>query len=396
MPPLAYPQDPMNAITSRFVHLSLNKIRCPINAVRWTPDGRRLLTGASSGEFTLWNGTTFNFETIMQAHEAAIRAMNWNHQGSFLVSGDHSGALKIWQPSLNLIKILPPGEAHQEPVRQVTFSPNDSKFASCSDDGSVKIWDFAEAVEERCLSGHGWDVRTVHWHPHKSLLASGSKDNLVKLWDPRTGSSVGTLHGHKNSVLDVKWNRRNGWWLATASKDQIIKIYDLRMIKREMQTFRAHQKEINAVAWHPVHERLLASAGAEGAVHFYLAGLSYGEGVGGGEEPVSSLMGAHDNIVWSLDWHPLGHLMATGSADCSVRFWMRNRPGDNMMDRFTVGRAAADALGLPEPRAASYNPPQQTEPDLELQRSLPGIGSRPAAPPSSASLPGLGAYMGRR
>ena len=33
---------------------------------QWTPEGRRLITGASSGEFTLWNGLTFNFETILQ------------------------------------------------------------------------------------------------------------------------------------------------------------------------------------------------------------------------------------------------------------------------------------------------------------------------------------------
>jgi hypothetical protein len=34
--------------------------------LQWTPEGRRLITGASSGEFTLWNGLTFNFETILQ------------------------------------------------------------------------------------------------------------------------------------------------------------------------------------------------------------------------------------------------------------------------------------------------------------------------------------------
>ena len=34
--------------------------------MQWTPEGRRLVTGASSGEFTLWNGLTFNFETILQ------------------------------------------------------------------------------------------------------------------------------------------------------------------------------------------------------------------------------------------------------------------------------------------------------------------------------------------
>jgi len=42
-------------------------MRHPVNVVKWTPEGRRLLTGSTSGEFTLWNGTAFNFETIMQA-----------------------------------------------------------------------------------------------------------------------------------------------------------------------------------------------------------------------------------------------------------------------------------------------------------------------------------------
>lgn len=37
-------------------------------SVQWTPEGRRLVTGASSGEFTLWNGLTFNFETILQVN----------------------------------------------------------------------------------------------------------------------------------------------------------------------------------------------------------------------------------------------------------------------------------------------------------------------------------------
>lgn len=58
--------NPANAITTRFVRTSTNKMRCPIFAVLWTPEGRRLVTGASSGEFTLWNGLTFNFETILQ------------------------------------------------------------------------------------------------------------------------------------------------------------------------------------------------------------------------------------------------------------------------------------------------------------------------------------------
>ena len=40
--------------------------RSSVNALSWTPEGRRCITGSHSGEFTLWNGTHFGFETIIQ------------------------------------------------------------------------------------------------------------------------------------------------------------------------------------------------------------------------------------------------------------------------------------------------------------------------------------------
>ena len=68
MPPPSYQDNPINCVTTRFVKTATNKMRCPIFCMAWTPEGRRLVTGASSGEFTLWNGLTFNFETILQVN----------------------------------------------------------------------------------------------------------------------------------------------------------------------------------------------------------------------------------------------------------------------------------------------------------------------------------------
>lgn len=46
--------------------------------MQWTPEGRRLLTGSSSGEFTLWNGMGFNFETIMQVKKKPFGPPEYN------------------------------------------------------------------------------------------------------------------------------------------------------------------------------------------------------------------------------------------------------------------------------------------------------------------------------
>lgn len=324
-PPQSMPDNPINAVTTKFVRTSTNKMRCPIFCVAWTPEGRRLVTGASSGEFTLWNGLTFNFETILQAHDSSVRCMVWSHNDVWMVTGDHSGYVKYWQSNMNNVKMF---QAHKEPLRSISFCPLDTKFATCSDDGTVRIWDFLKCHEEKILRGHGADVKCVDWHPQKSLIVSGSKDSQqpIKLWDPKSGQSLATIHAHKNTVMEAKWNK-NGNWLLTASRDHLLKLFDIRNMREEVQTFRGHKKEATTVAWHPVHENLFASGGSDGAVMFWVVGA---------DKEVGAMEQAHDSCVWSLAWHPLGHILCSGSNDHTSKFWTRNRPGDRMRDKYNL------------------------------------------------------------
>ncbi len=94
----------------------------------------------------------------------------------------------------------------------------------------------------------------------------------------------------------------------------------------------------------------------------------------------AEICGAHDSSVWDLAWHPLGglrgpiracgtsdasrsatgHILASGSNDHTTRFWTRNRPGDDMDDKYNANQlpeekkaealvqlAEAGACGLP-------------------------------------------------
>ncbi|CAM6116049.1 unnamed protein product [Calypogeia fissa] len=87
-------------LATKFVHPSTNKVRCSINRVLWTPTGRRLITGSQSVEFTLWNGLSFNFEMIFQAHDLAVRSMVWSHNENWMVTGGDGGCIKYWQTNI--------------------------------------------------------------------------------------------------------------------------------------------------------------------------------------------------------------------------------------------------------------------------------------------------------
>lgn len=108
----------VNSVTSRYVKSATNKMRCPIFCMAWTPEGRRLVTGASSGEFTLWNGLTFNFETILQAHDSPVRSMVWSHNDIWMVTADHAGYVKYWQSNMNNVKMF---QVHKNKLIKTTL-----------------------------------------------------------------------------------------------------------------------------------------------------------------------------------------------------------------------------------------------------------------------------------
>jgi polyadenylation factor subunit 2 len=122
-----------------------------------------------------------------------------------------------------------------------------------------------------------------------------------------------------------------------------------------------------AIAWHPIHENMFVSGGWEGSMHFWLVGDN---------TPVSSVESAHITSVFALDWHPMGHILASGSNDHTTRFWTRNRPGDPMNDAMNLSKDEAKEMGIEhedvddEAEAAPMN----------HNEALPGLGSNRPRP----------------
>ena len=421
LPPAAKPSRAVDAVPAKLLHSSLNKIKHPVNVVTWTPEGRRLLTGSSSGEFTLWNGMGFNFETILQvrifcarcqmpiadqdqAHDAAIRAATYSHNEDWLVSADQDGIVKYWQTNFNNVKAI---QAHSDPIRDLAFSPNDSKFVTACDDHSLKIFDFGGGIEESALTGHGWDVKSVDWHPFKGLIVSGSKDHQVKLWDPRTGRCLTTLHGHKNTIAKTKFEPIRGQLLATCARDQTARVFDLRMM-RDICLLRGHEKDISTLTWHPIHVSLLTTGGADGSIfHYLLDEPNTPEGTATSVPPYDSgdpanapaqtiypahkIPHAHDFAVWSLGWHPIGHILASGSNDRVTRFWTRARPGEThcFNDKYHLGEEGAVAMGTWDKRGGRKMMREDEEQELEDEAGGLEDQQMPAKQPVLPGLPGL-------
>ncbi|GFH30936.1 WD40-repeat-containing domain protein, partial [Haematococcus lacustris] len=103
------------------------------------PDGRRVITGANSGELTVWDGRQFSWESVLQGHEAPVRCLRYTHSEHILLSSDDNGRIKLWNGKKdNFLDPLHVITAHREPCRCLSLAPTDRKFASASDDSTIK------------------------------------------------------------------------------------------------------------------------------------------------------------------------------------------------------------------------------------------------------------------
>lgn len=79
------------------------------------------------------------------------------------------------------------------------------------------------------------------------------------------------------------------------------------------------------------------------------------------DKEIGGIEAAHESIVWTLAWHPIGHILCSGSNDHTVKFWTRNRPGDQMRDKYNLNTLPASLAGLDD-----Y--------DIDDHIAIPGMG----------------------
>jgi WD40 repeat protein len=116
---------------------------------------------------------------------------------------------------------------HTDTVRQVVFSPDDTRLATASLEGNAKLWDASNGKELLTLSGHAGQVFSIAFSPDGKTVATASGDRTAKLWDTLTGNALLTLHA-PDGLTSVAFSP-DGSQLAVASRDGTNRIYLLKI-----------------------------------------------------------------------------------------------------------------------------------------------------------------------
>ncbi len=125
-----------------------------------------------------------------------VQSIFWKKKELLIVSTDNDGAVQIWNDKAKKLAELP---GNQSKVMQVIFSPDGSRLAIGTDNGSILLWNWENQSEIAILQGPECNgtapsaatcnITNLSFNPDGLQLVSVGGEGIARWWDLSTQSA---------------------------------------------------------------------------------------------------------------------------------------------------------------------------------------------------------------
>ena len=216
-----------------------------------SPDARWLAVGGylsesepiSASVIRLYDFTSGKLVKLLTGHKNVVHALRFSPDGKRLISGSGDKTAIIWDVAAGQVLLRLAG--HTKQIKAVSFSRNGARALTGGDDETMRLWDaadgklIAEMTQHKAIrlrdssKPEAWsgDVETFAFSPDDKIIASGSNDGRVFLWDGGTGAFLrqfafpGGMAGLA-AIRSISFSP-DGRWLFFGSEFEGCKIYEV-------------------------------------------------------------------------------------------------------------------------------------------------------------------------
>jgi WD40 repeat protein len=204
-----------------------------INGAAFSPDGMRLVTASSDGTVRQWDAATAReVEAPYERHTGEAVTAVYSSDGQWVASAGTDRTVRVWRAiGRQDVAIL---HGHTGAVTEVAFAPDGRRLASLSSEGgfgsagdsTVRLWDVDAGATLPVLRGHARSVYPVAFSPDGRWLASASWDKTVRLWDAATGETCGPPLRHPGIVPGLAYGPDGSWLMTGNYADNRLRVWN--------------------------------------------------------------------------------------------------------------------------------------------------------------------------
>ncbi|GAB4848262.1 3-oxoacyl-[acyl-carrier-protein] synthase [Ancistrocladus abbreviatus] len=167
----------------------------PVLTLDFHPVSGILATGGADFDIKIWQicpgeaeqkVPTASYQNSLSYHSSAVNALRFSPSGEFLASGADGGELLLWKlhqtDTGQAWKVHKTLSFHRKDVLDLQWSKDGAFLISGSVDNSCLIWDAIKGSVLQILEGHLHYVQGVAWDPLSKYVASLSSDRTCRIY----------------------------------------------------------------------------------------------------------------------------------------------------------------------------------------------------------------------
>jgi WD40 repeat protein len=161
----------------------------------------------------------------LKGHSKQVLGVAYSPDGTKAASCSKDGTIRLWDVrSGEPLRVEFKGHDNDKDVNGVVFSHDGKRILSASDDGSARIWDASSGKELKSFRHEDAEVWCVAFSPNGTRAVSGGSDGKAYLWDSGNGKKLGELKGHSGIVRGIAFGEE---YILTASDDGQLGVWGL-------------------------------------------------------------------------------------------------------------------------------------------------------------------------